>query len=171
MNASFQSEIQKCPAKGVAGDKASLNPIIYTDRNYLAGDGKVAVGNFVWNDPTNSTSGDYHGSGIFKALSSGTGQPLGLVERSQSYVNYNILDGGTLIVPENAALNVARRGDYYVVAATVATAGQKVFATLASGVVRTGTAGATIAGAVETNWTVTEGGAIGDIITISNWNA
>lgn len=169
--ANFQGQVQKTPAKGVPGDKASLNPHVYTDRNYVAGDDAVTVGNFVWDDPANPAPADYHGSGVLAALSSGTGQPAGIVERNLSYVNYNLLDGGTLVLPEHAPLNTVRRGDLYAVASTAATKGQKVFATLADGSIQTGAAGATISGAIETPWEVTEGGAAGELITISNWSA
>ncbi|MDR2075635.1 MAG: DUF4646 domain-containing protein [Desulfovibrio sp.] len=169
--ANFQTAVQKRQAKGIAGDKATLNPFVYTDRNYFAGDGAVTVGNFVWEDPANPAPGAYEGSGVFSALSSGTGAPLGIVERNHSYVNYDLLDGGTLVVPQKALLNVVRRGDLYAVAATAATKGQKVFAVLADGSLKTGAAGDTVAGAVETAWEVAEGGAAGDLITITNWNA
>lgn len=167
----FPDTVQKFPAKGVPGDKATLNPFVYTDRNYVAGDDAVTVGNFVWDDPANPVPADYHGSGILKALSNGTGLPLGIVERNLSYVNYDLLNGGTLVVPELAPLNTVKRGDMYVLSATAAIKGQKVFATLLDGSVQTGAAGATIAGAIETHWEVAEGGAAGELITISNWSA
>lgn len=171
--ANFQGQVQKVPAKGVPGDKASLNPTVYTDRNYITGDDAVTVGNFVWGDPANPAPADYHGSGVLKALSKGTDGvlPLGVVERNLSYVNYNLLDGGTLVLPEHAPLNTVKRGDLYAVASTAATKGQKVFATLADGSIQTAAAGATVTGAIETPWEVTEGGAAGELITISNWSA
>lgn len=175
--ANFQGQVQKVPAKGVPGDKASLNPTVYTDRNYIAGDDAVTVGNFVWDDPANPTPAaqnpNGHGSGVLKALSTGTDGvlPLGVVERNLSYVNYNLRGGGTLVLPEHAPLNTVKRGDLYAVASTVATKGQKVFASLADGSIQTAAAGATITGAIETPWEVTEGGAAGELITISNWSA
>ena len=171
--ADFQKQVATHPAIGVPGDKASLNPVVYTDRNFIAGDDKVTVGNFAWSDPANSVNGDYHGSGIFKALSGDISgyAPLGIVERNLSYVNYNILDGGTLTVPENAPLQIALKGDYYAVAGNAATKGDKVFANLTDGSIQTAPAGSSIGGHVETSWRVTEGGAAGDIITISSWRA
>lgn len=168
--ANFQTEVQKYPAKGVPGDKAGLNPTVYTDRNYISGDAAVTVGNFVWDDPGNPVPPDYYGSGVMKALSTGTGLPLGLVQRNLSYFNYDLMDGGTLVLPEGSNLNTVIRGDLYAVAATAATKGQKVFAVLADGSLKTDAAGATVSGAVETPWVVTEGGAAGELITISNWS-
>lgn len=169
----FQNAVQAVPALGVPGDKASLNPHVYTDRNYIAGDETVTVGNFVWADPANPVAPDYHGSGVWKALSTGAEGtlPLGIVQRNLSYFNYDILDGGTLIVPEGSNLNTVIRGDLYVYATTAATRGQKVFATLANGTLQTGTAGGSISGAIETPWKVEEGGAAGTLITISSWEA
>ena len=77
----FPTEVQKRQAKGAPGDKASLNPVVYTERNYLAGDAAVTVGNFVWPDPGNAAV-DSDAPGAFKALSSGAGLPLGLAERT-----------------------------------------------------------------------------------------
>lgn len=170
---SFPNAIQKDPAKGVQGDKATLNPCVYTDRNYLAGDEAVTVGNFVWVDPDNLAPEDYHGSGALLAVSEGSAGvlPVGLVERNLSYVNPDLFSTATLVVPKFAALNTIVRGDVYVVSATAAIGGQKVFAVLADGSIKTDATGATVAGAVETNWSVTEGGAAGAIITISNWSA
>lgn len=175
--ANFQTQVQKYPAKGAPGDKASLNAFHYTDRNYVAesvGDVPVKVGGFVWSSVANDTL-TYEGSGVFSAVAvqaSASAQltaPLGIVERNLSYVNYDILDGGTLDVPDNAPLNIVIYGDLYAVATTAATPGQKVFATLADGSIQTGAKSATVSGAVETNWVVTEGGAAGSLITISAW--
>ena len=165
----FQAQVQKTLAKGVPGDKATLNAHVYTDQNYIAGAG-VTVGNFVWADPANPLPANYNGSGVLKALATGTGQPMGIVERILSYVNTNMTDGGTLAVAERSALNIVKRGDLYAVSATAATKGQKVFAVLANGTLKTGAAGATVAGAIETSWTVTEGGAASELITISSWS-
>lgn len=173
--ATFQTTVQKYPAIGVPGDKATLNPFVYTDRNYIAGDDAVTVGNFVWDDPENPVEPDpgYHGSGVWAALSSSATEvvPLGIVQRNLSYVNYNLIDGGTLVVPKGGNLNTVKNGDMYVVASTASTKGQKVFATLADGSIQTGAAGASIAGAIETEWVVVEGNAAGELITVSNWGA
>lgn len=169
--ANFQNQVAKFPGLGVPGDKASLNPIVTTDRNYIAGDAAVTIGNFVWDNPANPVPPDYHGSGVLEALSTGTAGvlPLGIVLRNLSYVDYDIRDGGTLVVPEGSNITTVIYGDLYAVATTAATKGQKVFATLAGGAIQTGAAGATIAGAVETPWFVVEGGAAGELITISAW--
>lgn len=160
--ASFQKSIKNFPANGVPGDKATLNPAVYTVGTPLA-ETAVNVASFVWPSTTPGF-----------AKQSGTGVPLGFVGRVQAYYNYDLKDGGTLTVPIGSELTVARRGDFYAVALTAATVGQKVFAVLADGTLKTGAAGATISGAVETPWTVTDlagdNGAVGTLITISNWS-
>lgn len=154
----YQQQIGLTIAPAVAGDKATLNPVVYTVGNPLA-EGPVTVGTFVW-----------AGSTPQQAKNSGSGPPVGLVERWLAYVDDSLASGGTLTVPEGSALQVARRGDYFVTGKSSSTPGQKVFATLADGSIRTGEAGATVEGAVETAWSVVSGGAAGDLIIISNWS-
>lgn len=161
----FPSAVQKATAKGVAGDKASLNPVVYTDSNYIAGDTNISAGAFVWADESGLAEG------VNKALSTGSGEPLGLVEREHAFFKTNTKNGAGLNVALGARLSIVRRGDFYVTAATLAEAGQKVFAMLNSGALKTANNGASVVGAVETSWRVTEGGAAGDLITISNWEA
>lgn len=154
----FQQQINACPAKGVPGDRAGLNPHVYAIGNPVA-EGPVNVGGFVWD-----------GAAPGQAKSSGTGAPLGFVERVLAYYDLDRSNSAGLTVPAGSTLLVARRGDYYAVAQTASTRGQKVFAVLSNGGLKTGAAGGGISGAVETGWTVLDGGAAGDIITISNWS-
>jgi hypothetical protein len=69
------------------------------------------------------------------------------------------------------ALTVGLRGDYWVTTLTAAAPGQKVFAVLDGGAAKAGDHGATIAGAIETQWFVVSAGAAGEVIKISNWAA
>ena len=62
---------------------------------------------------------------------------------------------------------MAAKGDFWAVAKTVAVIGQKVFAVIADGTIKTGAAGAAVAGAVETDFKVVTAGAIGELIIIS----
>ena len=104
----FQKQINARPAKGVPGDKAGLNPHVYTIGNPVA-DGPVTVGGFVWD-----------GAESGQAKSTGTGAPLGFVERVLAYYDLNQPDASGLTVPAGSPLLVARRGDYYAVASTAA---------------------------------------------------
>lgn len=152
----FQTQINERPARGIQGDKATLNPCVYTAGNPLA-KGAVKVGSFVW------ASGDGYAS------NSGAGMPLGFVERNLAFYS-DAASGSALHLKDGSALTVARKGDFYAVASTAASAGQKVFATLADGSLQTKAAGASVSDAVETAWTVIDGGAPGELITISNWS-
>lgn len=152
----FQTIINPFPGQGVAGDRATLNPAVYTVGNPLA-DGPVNTGSFVW-----ATADG--------AANTGTGEPLGFVERVIAHYNYDLLSGATMTIASGGTLSVARKGDYYAVSATAATTGQKVFAVLADGTLKTDTAGSTVTGAVESGWYVVKGGNAGELITISNWS-
>lgn len=154
---SFQNVVNRYPAVGVAGDKVDLNPTVYTAGNPLA-DGPVTVGTFVWateNGASNNSSSPL--------------QPLGVVERVQCYYNYNMLEGATLIIGDASPLSVIVKGDVYVTTLTAATRGQKVFAVLADGTIKTGAAKGTVEGAVETDWYVVSSGEANSLIIISNW--
>ncbi len=164
----FPNRVGAAPARGVPGDKASLNPVVHADGAYLAGDAAIMAGRFVWPDP----AGAAHPAGpARRALSSGSGAPLGLVERGLRFADPGLECAGSLYVPQGATLSIVRRGDMYVAPSTPASAGQKVFAALSDGSVRTGDAGDNLPGAVETDWTVTEGGPADTLITITNWSA
>lgn len=154
---SFQNVVNRYPAVGVAGDKVDLNPTVYTAGNPLA-DGPVTVGTFVWATENGASN-----------TSSTAQQPLGIVERVQCYYNYNVLEGATLVVGDASPLSVICKGDVYVTTLTAATRGQKVFAVLADGTIKTGTAGGSIDQAMETDWYVVSSGAANSLIIISNW--
>lgn len=171
--ANFQTAVSKYPAKGAPGDKATLNPFVYTDRNFVAltsGTTPVTVGNFVWSNVDNTSVDVTNTTGVYEAVAVQSAAiansvPLGIVQRNLSYVNYNILDGGTLAVPDKAPLNVVIYGDMYVVSTTAAAIGDKVAADPTTGAIVTG---ATPTG-TPTEWVVVEPGAAGDLIVISSW--
>lgn len=154
---SFQNAINRYPAPGVAGDKVDLNPTVYTSGNPLA-DGPVTVGTFVWATDKGATNTITTATPI-----------LGIVERVQCYYSYDMLAGATLTIGEGSPLSVICKGDVYVTTLTAATRGQKVFAVLADGTIKTGTAGSTIDGAMETDWYVVSSGDANSLIIISNW--
>jgi len=146
-------------APGVPGDKATLNPTAYTVHNPIAEGAGVTVGGFVW--PGTDVE--------HQAKVGGTGAPLGIVERLLVYLGAcGIYDTTTLELPEGSPLTVIVRGDVYVTTATAATVGQKVYAVLADGTIKTDASGETVDGAIETAWVVKSAGAAGDTIIISN---
>lgn len=151
----LQKQVFQSVAIGVPGSKADLNAADYYP-NSLTAEGDVVAGTFVWlgTEPE------------LDAKNSGTGEPLGLVERNIVYPKYDILEDGTLTIADGETLTVAVRGCFYVATTTAATVGQTVFASTTDGSVITGAAGSTVADAVETGWTVITAGAAGETIII-----
>lgn len=154
----FQGQVNILPAIGVPGQHMSTNPLVSTQKGYCAAD-TVNIGGFVWaqNDAF--------------VKSKGTDAPLGFAVREiTNPLGYN--ESASNTVPKGFPVSVAVKGDFAVITGTTATVGQSVFAVLADGTIKTGTAGGKVDGAVETDYKVVNingGGAVGDIIVISNW--
>lgn len=155
-----QKTVNMYPAAAVQGDRASQNPFVYTPQNYLAGTNGVTVGTFVWES---SEEGDPK-----QVVNTGTGAPLGFVERVLANYNYDLTSEGTMLIPEGGLVTVALRGDFYVAADTTVTVGMAVFASTTNGAVKFATAGSTQSGYVETPYKAMTAGAQGDMIIISN---
>lgn len=156
----MQKKVNLYQAAAVQGDRASQNPTVYMPFNFLAG-GSITVGTFVWQDPANPN----------EILNSGTGAPLGFIERILTNFNYVLTSEGTLIVEEGGELAVAVRGDFYALADASVTVGMAVFANNTTGAVKFAEAGSTQSGYTETNWRALTAGAEGDLIIISNWTS
>lgn len=145
-------------APGVAGDKATPHQSIYTPINFLAGEGSVQAGSFCWADAEKE--------GVAKGTTEGTDQPLGLVERNLSYPNYTVTEAGTLVIPQGFALQVAVRGDYYVVTTEAATVGGKVYVDKTNGKILAKNGG----NGIDTGWVFATKGEANDTVIISNWS-
>lgn len=158
----MQSQVGLYYSPGIAGDRASNNAVVYTPYNPLA-TSDVTVGQFVW-------AGAYAFTEA-QASSDEAVQPLGLVERVIVNFNYNLTSPGTMVLPAGTVLTVARRGDYYVKPTAAVAIGQKVFASLADGSISGAASGATVSGAVETDWRVENYDTQSGIATISNWTS
>ena len=131
----MQKKVNLYQAVAVQGDRASQNPTVYMPFNFLAG-GNITVGTFVWQDPANPN----------EILNSGTGAPLGFIERILTNFNYVLTSEGTLIVEEGGELAVAVRGDFYALADASVTVGMAVFANNTTGAVKFAEAGSTQSG-------------------------
>lgn len=158
----LQKQVNLYRAAGVQGDKATPNQSIYFPKQMVA-EGDVTVGTFV-----------FYGTDASKQASNtktgGTAADIiGFVERVINYANYGVTSEGTLIVPNKSTLTVAMCGDYWATATTAATPRQKVFVNPTTGAISTAAAGRTVESAVETPWTVIQGGEAGTPILISNW--
>lgn len=155
----FQSVINQYPAPAVEGDFASSNPrsvVLAGEGAFVAGAAGVTVGRFAWADA----------SGI--VANAGTKAPTGFVHREGQAVITTWLGRQTMLVPQGLPITLHRTGDFWAKTATVATIGQKVFASNADGSISTGATGATVAGATETAFFVDCPGAVGELIKISS---
>ena len=156
MSFSFQKNVGFYNKTAIAGDRASQNPTVYVPTNFLAG-GVVNVGGFVWRDTTNPAT---------EVVASGSGTPLGFIERTINHDNFDISVEGTLAIPEEGNVTVAQKGDFFVVADGAVSIGDKVYANTTTGAV-TFTSGE---GAVDTGYVaMTAAAATGELVIISNW--
>ena len=162
----FQGQVNILPAIGVPGQHMSTNPLVSTQKGYCAAD-TVTIGGFVWA----ATESESESENDAFVKSTGTGAPLGFAVREiTNPLGYN--ESASNTVPKGFPVSVAVKGDFAVVTRTAATVGQSVFAVLEDGTIKTDIAGNTVEGAVETDYKVVNingGGAVGDIIVISNW--
>ena len=160
----FQGQVNILPAIGVPGQHMSTNPLVSTQKGYCAAD-TVTIGGFVWAVTVNQNDA------FVKSTGTGTAAPLGFAVREiTNPLGYN--ESASNTVPTGFPVSVAVKGDFAVITGTAATVGQSVFAVLTDGSIKTGEKGDTVDGAVETDYKVVNingGGAVGDIIVISNW--
>lgn len=164
----FQGQVNILPAIGVPGQHMSTNPLVSTQKGYRAAD-TVTIGGFVWVGTVEKNVEKNENDAFVK--STGNDAPLGFAVREiTNPLGYN--ESASNTVPKGFPVSVAVKGDFAVITGTDATVGQSVFAVLADGTIKTGTAGDKVEGAVETAYKVVNingGGAAGDIIVISNW--
>lgn len=168
--ADFQSVVNIYPAQGVPGAFASNNPVVSTALGRIANT-PVTIGGFCWDDTSKPG----------QVKNTGSGKPLGFVARDIIYPINTLTpfptseaegtDNTVNLVPVGGSVNVQVEGDFYVVAPDTVTVGQKVFANTTNGTIKVGNAGATVGGAVETDWAYVQAGNKGDIVIISNYGA
>lgn len=149
----FQKQVNEEVARGIPGQRYGGNPVSHLLPTPRAGAGGVTVGNFVWLDPSDTTGQT--------VINTGTGKPLGIAQREKN-VRLGTDEEATMLIPAGCPVPTVLAGDLIIVSGTAATLGQKVFATLATGVPVTGAAGATVSGAVESNFSVREAAAINE---------
>jgi hypothetical protein len=132
----YQNQVFNQPAQGVAGDRASQNPIA----TYNAGPGGlvadvsgVAVGRFAWVTPPT----DPNGTGSFATQAAGAGNVAGFVYNVTQALNVVFLSDGTMVIPQGLPVALAVQGDFWVVnsGSTEAIVGQKAYATFGTGLV------------------------------------
>jgi hypothetical protein len=140
---------------GVPGMKATFNPFSYAGNRIVSGNSAVPVraGGFVWRDTATGPE-----SSEFGVVATGTAgvQPLGIVERVIGSYDPNIFSPGTLDISPGSNVDVIAFGDVFVSVVTETPAiGDAVFAPLSgTGGIKTGAAGSTVDGYIETAWKV-----------------
>lgn len=153
----FQKTVNTYPGIGIPGAYAAINPIVSTAKGYVAS-AACNIGGFVWADASKA--------GCVKPT--GTDRPLGFAVRE--ITNPLGIDvEASNVVPVGYPVSVEVKGDFFAVTRTEATVGQKVFAVLEDGTIKTGVAQEIVAGAVETDFEVIQAGSVNDVIIISNW--
>lgn len=144
-------------AVGVPGDLVNVSDAVYTAVNPIA-ETDVTAGCFVC-----------EGTDALKQAKLGGTVPMGIAQRVYQYFNESLTTGATMTIPSGSGLSVIVKGYVYVKTTTAATVGQKVYAVLADGTIKTDSTGQTISGAVETDWVVKTAGSANDTIVIGNW--
>lgn len=158
----FQTSVKVYSGVGQEGQPASNTPIISAAGGpgaFTAGDSGLKMCHFAWRDGTDPK----------KLNNTGTGKPVGYVmNNANATIDY--LQSNSLTIVKGREASPIVGGDFWAKSLTVATVGQKVFAVLADGTLKTGAAGATVTGAIETDWYVASPAAIGDLLVISTWS-
>lgn len=153
----FKKTVNTYPGIGIPGAYAAINPIVSTAKGYVAS-AACNIGGFVW--------ADNKSKGCVKPT--GTGLPLGFAVRE--ITNPLGIDvEASNVVPVGYPVSVEVKGDFFAVTTTAATVGQKVFAVLTDGTIKTGAAKVAVENAVETDFEVIQAGSANDVIIISNW--
>ncbi|BET96526.1 structural cement protein Gp24 [Xenorhabdus taiwanensis] len=157
----LQKQVGLYYAPAVPGDRATQNPVIYTQGNPQA-EGEITIGHFV-----------FAGTDTFrqvKASTTGKDAPVGFMERILAYYNYNLISPGTMDIPDQTDVTVAVRGDFWCAPTNQnASIGQAVFASTTDGSIQTADAKATLDGHVKTSWIVKYYDADSSLAIISNW--
>lgn len=161
----FQSSVNIYRGVGQVGQPASTSPIVAAAGGpgaFQAEENGVTIATFVFRTATGSNL-------VTNVAPAADSVPVGFIQNlGQAIIpvgsnNSMKIVGGTEVSPKVA-------GDFWAVSTTAATEGQKVFASVTDGTISTGAAGATVSGSVETDWYVSHGAAVGNLIIISTWS-
>lgn len=161
---SFQKKVNLNPPLGVVGTFASIgvsHTALASVEQFVAGENGVTIANFAWADTINGVVQNVKPADT-------TNWVQGFMERDSNIAVLTAWqDQATMLVPKGLPVSVYDRGDFFVVAATPATVGQKVFASDTDGTIKTDAAAATVAGYTETNFTVASSGTAGTVLKIT----
>lgn len=141
----FQQSVNLQQAAAVAGDFASANPrasVVSHEGTLVAGANGVTVARFAW-----ATSAGLVSNTVVSSGNTLSNKPAGFVHRRQGAALITTYLGEiSNLVPQGFEVTLMETGDYWVPPlVNTALIGQKVFANLGDGTIRTATAGSTIA--------------------------
>lgn len=159
--ATFQRTVNTNPAPAVEGDFASANPrrsLLAGEGALIAGTGGVIVGRFAW---------ARNADGIVTNAKPAGAARVGFVGRNQPVVITGWLEANSMTLTEGLEITLHDGGDFWCRFAAGAAIGQKVFVNDTTGLAVAGAAGATIAGATETDWTIASTAAAGELAKIT----
>lgn len=161
----FQTQASIYRGVGQVAQPAANDPIVAAAGGpgaFQVGTTGVGIGTFVFRSAVGSKL-------VTNVAPDATTTPVGFI---QNLGQATILVGSnnSMTIPAGVEVSPKVAGTFWAVATTVATEGQKVFASSTDGTLSTGAAGATVTGSVETDWYVAQGAAVGDLIIISTWS-
>lgn len=161
MAGGFQQSVNYQQAPAVEGDFASANP----RRSLIAGEGvlvagavPVLVGRFGY---------ALNSAGTVTNAKPGGSARLAFIHRNQPALNIIWLGGSTMAVQPGLEMTLFDGGDFWCRFAAPAAVGQKVFVVDADGTAVAGAAGATIAGATESQWHIEQPCNAGELAKIN----
>lgn len=161
----FQSSVNIYRGVGQEGHPASAETIIA----YAGGPGAfravasgVRIATFVFRSAVGSNL-------VTNVAPAADSKPLGFVQNLGQAVILGRAESSMLLLG-GVEVSPKVQGDFWAYSKTVAVEGQKVFASVTDGTISTGAAGATVAGHVETNYAVSHGAPVGDLVIISSWS-
>ena len=150
MSFTYQQSVGKYNKEAIPGDRANNQEVIYTPENITVAAGATAVavkvGGFAWRDANGQAQG------------TGSGSPVGFVERVQNNPNYEINTEGTLVVPGGATAELAVKGDFFIEADATTSAGATVYANTSNGAATLTSGGSTVDTGFKTWDATTSGG-------------
>ena len=160
----FQKTVNINPPLGVVGSFASTgvtHTVLAGTEKLVAAEAGLTIANFAWGDTVGGTAQNAKPATV-------TGWVQGFVNRDSNIGVITDWQGqASMVIPKGLPVSIFDRGDFWVKSTTIATVGQKVFASDTDGTISTGAAGATVAGHTETNYTVASNGAVGVEIKIT----
>jgi len=163
----FQTVINRQQAPATNGDIASTNVVtsaMSPEAGFIAGTDGLIIARFAWIDPSDLTQREL----INNSSLATDVKPVGFIARSMQGTETVFLAQFGNTIPEGYMANAYLKGDYYVeVTVDAAVRGQKAFANLLDGTMRPGNEGSTIAGFIETDYTISLDAAVGELTIIS----